>query len=407
MNTKFEYKTVDSLAIRLTDYVANGSFASLAENVQYQGSPSYAILIRLTDFNNSFRGPFIYVDEKAYAFLNKSSLRPGDIIISNVGANVGTVFLCPNLDTKMTLGPNAITVRFNGIDRFYYYWFLSPKGQASISSIVTGSAQPKFNKTNFKQLLVPVPPLDYQRAVVRILDSIDKKIEINDKINGCLEAHIKYHFSRFFGSNDGKSVKIGELPVVVTDYVANGSFASLKENVTIFEEPDYAVFIRNTDLKSGSFKTYVDERAYHFLSKSTLFGGEIIVSNVGDIGSVFICPKLDKPMTLGNNIIMVKTKNASLNHFLYCWLKWFGGQRAMQGIATGSAVPKFNKTEFKGLQLKLPAQMVLKKFETQVGQMFSMSENLQTENKRLSILRDSILPKLMSGEINVDAIEIN
>ena len=65
--------------------------------------------------------------------------------------------------------------------------------------------------------------------------------------------------------------KIGELPVFITDYVANGSFASLKENVTLYQNKNYAYFIRNTDLKSNSFEVYVDEHSYNFLSKSSLF----------------------------------------------------------------------------------------------------------------------------------------
>ncbi len=101
-------------------------------------------------------------------------------------------------------------------------------------------------------------------------------------------------------------VKVGSLPMLVTDYVANGSFASLKANVNLYQEPNYAYFIRNTDLKSGSFGVFVDQHSYEFLSKSTLYGGEIIISNVGDVGSVFLCPKLDGRMTLGNNIIMLR-----------------------------------------------------------------------------------------------------
>lgn len=113
--------------------------------------------------------------------------------------------------------------------------------------------------------------------------------------------------------------------MLVTDYVANGSFASLKENVTLYQEPNYAYFVRNTDLKSGSFGVYVDQHSYEFLSKSTLYGGEIIISNVGDVGSVFLCPKLDGPMTLGNNIIMLRPENDALRYYLFIWFKHLQG----------------------------------------------------------------------------------
>lgn len=172
----------------ITDYVANGSFASLAENVEYKDEPDYAVLIRLTDYNNDFNGKFVYINQSAYEFLGKSKLFGGEIIISNVGANVGTVFRCPQLDTKMSLAPNAIMLKTKGDDDFYYYWFSSRNGQHSLKSIVTGSAQPKFNKTNFRDLLVPVPPIDVQRKISTYLRTIDEKIALNKQINNNLVA---------------------------------------------------------------------------------------------------------------------------------------------------------------------------------------------------------------------------
>lgn len=170
----------------VTDYVANGSFASLAENVKYLDNEDYAVLIRLADYNNNFNGNFVFIDEHAYNFLSKSKLYGNEIIISNVGANVGTVFRCPNLKYKMSLAPNAIVVKFKGNDDFYYHWLRSHYGQKMLKSIVTGSAQPKFNKTNFKEMLVPVPPIDIQNKIASILNTVDKKIELNTSLNNNL-----------------------------------------------------------------------------------------------------------------------------------------------------------------------------------------------------------------------------
>jgi type I restriction enzyme S subunit len=192
----------------------------------------------------------------------------------------------------------------------------------------------------------------------------------------------------------------------VTDYVANGSFASLKENVTLYQEPNYAYFIRNTDLKSGNFDVYVDEHSYNFLSKSTLKGKEIIISNVGDVGSVFLCPKLNKPMTLGNNVIMIEPEDEKLRYYLYSLFKWFDGYNLIQGIKGGSAVPKFNKTDFKNIKINLPLEKELEEFNNFVSPYFEKLIQNQDANKRLSELRDSLLPKLMSGEIDVDSIEL-
>ena len=79
-------------------------------------------------------------------------------------------------------------VKFKGNDDFYFHWLRGYNGQQMLKSIVTGSAQPKFNKTNFKEMLVPVPPLEEQIKIAKILNSIDEKIEINKKINNNLVA---------------------------------------------------------------------------------------------------------------------------------------------------------------------------------------------------------------------------
>lgn len=167
----------------VTDYVANGSFSSLAKNVKYKDEEDVGVLIRLVDYNNDFKGNFVFIDEHAYQFLGKTKLHGGEIIISNVGANVGTVFRCPYLPYKMSLAPNSIMVRFKENDDFYYFWLKSRVGQHMLHSIVTGSAQPKFNKTNFRKMLVPVPPKDQQNKIVSILQPLEKKIEENKKIN--------------------------------------------------------------------------------------------------------------------------------------------------------------------------------------------------------------------------------
>lgn len=201
-------------------------------------------------------------------------------------------------------------------------------------------------------------------------------------------------------------VKVGSLPMLVTDYVANGSFASLKANVNLYQEPNHAYFIRNTDLKSGSFGVFVDQHSYEFLSKSTLFGGEIIISNVGDVGSVFLCPKLDSRMTLGNNIIMLRPEDDHLRYYLYIWFKYLQGQALIQGIKGGSAQPKFNKTDFKNTSVLIPPKDMLSRFHETVAPMFETILQRHTETSRLADLRDTLLPQLMSGKIDVSNLDL-
>lgn len=185
----------------VTDYVANGSFSSLKENVMYLDSEDYAVLIRLADFNRGWNNDYVYVDENSYRFLKKSAIKSGDIIISNVGANAGTVFKAPDLGKPMTLGPNSILCRplDNDIENDYiFYFFKSSYGQSLISGIISGSAQPKFNKTDFRSLFLNLPPLPEQKAIAHILGTLDDKIELNRQMNQTLEAMAQALFKSWF-----------------------------------------------------------------------------------------------------------------------------------------------------------------------------------------------------------------
>lgn len=283
---------------------------------------------------------------------------------------------------------------------------------------------PRGDKRSLMEFGVPNFDYDTQRKVANILGDLDEKIRLNNEINKNLEEQAVLLFRSMFTQTDSfsdnqliesdfdcipltyKVVKTGDLPLLITDYVANGSFASLKENVTLYQEKNYAYFIRNTDFKADSFGVFVDKHSYDFLAKSTLYGGEIIISNVGDVGSVFLCPILDRPMTLGNNMIMLRSQQPELQYFLYVWFKWSYGQGLIQGIKGGSAQPKFNKTDFRNLPIMLPPESVLHEYHTAVSPMFSMIANNKSENSRLIGIRDSILPKLMSGVLDVSGLDL-
>ena len=348
--------------------------------------------------------------------------KKGDILVSNIRPYFKKIWQakydggCSNDVLVFVPKPNT--------DKDFLYYVLADDDFFTYSMATSkGTKMPRGDKTSIMQYEVPLIDLQVQKKIASVLKALDEKIKLNNEINDNLEQQAVLLFKKWFIEFDNSSknmletrfglvpesfklLKNGELPLVVTDYVANGSFASLKANVTLYQEPNYAYFIRNTDLKSGTFEVFVDEHSYNFLSKSTLYGGEIIISNVGDVGSVFLCPKLDKPMTLGNNIIMLHPEQENLRYYLYIWFKWLYGQSLIQGIKGGSAQPKFNKTDFKNLPIFLPPDDLLEQFHQIVKPMFELINENNTENQALTRTRDTILPRLMSGELDVSDIEI-
>ena len=177
---------VDEVTDFITDYVANGSFASLKENVSYKKEKDYAMLLRLVDHSKKYQNPFVYVDKHAFDFLKKSTVYQNDIILSNVGARLGTAFRAPDLGIPMTLGPNSILIKAKEFGDYFYCWLQSAYGQKAIKSVVSGAGQPKFNKTQFKKIKVPIPKSKDDR------DNIILKInQANNSVDKLYGVYIK------------------------------------------------------------------------------------------------------------------------------------------------------------------------------------------------------------------------
>lgn len=353
----------------------------------------------------------------------RTILKGGELLITLVGT-VGLVDIAPKdfAGANIIRNVGLLDITDNNIKQWVKYYIRTREGQHYIMSNLNTTVQKALNIKELCAMPIPMPSESYMQKAVSFLSSLDSKIETNNKINAKLEemaqALFKSWFVDFEPFKDKGMVeselgmipkgwrvgKIGDINTLVTDYVSNGSFASLKANVQLYETKEYSYFIRNTDLKSNSFSIYVDKHSYEFLAKSRLFGDEIIISNVGDVGSVFLCPKLDGPMTLGNNIIMLRPKEYKYTHYLYLWYKKFAGQALIQGIKGGSAQPKFNKTDFKNLPLLLPNDEVIEKISPVLKSFFDKIQDNIKENSRLSQLRDTLLPKLMSGEIDLDSL---
>ena len=132
----WEWCRLDSAVLLTTDYVANGSFATLRDNVKSYKEPNYAILVKTQDFSNNFTQDLTYTDKKGYDFLSKSELHGGELMLSNIGASIGKAFIIPKLDIPMTLAPNSIMVKcINSTMTFYIqYLIMSFYGQILLKS---------------------------------------------------------------------------------------------------------------------------------------------------------------------------------------------------------------------------------------------------------------------------------
>ena len=175
----WEWCRLNEVATSVTDFVASGSFASLRENVKYYSTKEYALLVRTKDLSCNFSKDLVYTDKHGYDFLSNSNLFGGELILPNIGASIGKVFIVPNLNMPMTLAPNSVMIRLDDecTKSWLYNVFSSPFGYDTLWSISSSTAQGKFNKTDFRKVLVPIPPIEEQNRIVTKIKELSPYIE--------------------------------------------------------------------------------------------------------------------------------------------------------------------------------------------------------------------------------------
>lgn len=169
-------------------------------------------------------------------------------------------------------------------------------------------------------------------------------------------------------------VKLGDYLSVLTDYHANGSYEKLKENVTLLDDPDYAVMIRTTNFEKDDFVEdlkYISEHAYHYLAKSKVFPGDILMNKIASPGSVYRMPNLARPVSLAMNLFLLRTDETRLNQaYAYYWLK--ANEPYVKSFACGAATATITKKAVRELEIQLPDIAV----QQRVSQILLTYENL-------------------------------
>lgn len=381
----------------VTDYVANGSFASLSENVTYINTPDYAILVRTTDNTKKWNGNYVYVSENSFDFLKKSSLLLDDLIIANVG-DPGKAFLCPDLGQPMTLGPNSILVRpldkNKILNKYFYYYTTSKIGQRQIQDICSATAQKKFNKTSYRSLEIPLPPLPQQHKIVNILDAADELRQNDKALIAKYDELAQALFLDMFGDpvsnpkgweknkvidycdcivpgRDKPKSFTGEIPWVTTDDLIHlGNTFNSKKNIGLTDDEILNVRAKKIPIES------------------------VIMTCVGNLGVI----------TINKNEIIINQQLHAFqcfdklnNVFLMHCLSY---QKAyMYKMSSSTTVPYMNKTVCNNIPIIVPPI----EFQTQFAEQLAIIEQqkaiTQKSLEKSEELFNSLLQKAFKGEL--------
>lgn len=263
-----------------------------------------------------------------------------------------------------------------------------------LSGIITGSAQPKLSQSNLNALELTIPARNIQDKIVRVIGSLDNKIEVNDKVKQNLAQQAQVLFQRLCDDcTSGNLISLAEL----MDY-AGGSQPPASE--FIFEEqPGYIRFVQIRDYDTDSHITYIPESPRNKICEEH----DIMIARYGaSLGR--ICSGINGAYNVA--LAKVFPKQPYLREFLRCYLSSHTFYEGINNKGGRSAQAGFNQSDIKSFELNVPTQQELQCFEAIASALFEQRLFLNRENRKLTALRDTLLPRLMSGEIDVSNLEL-
>lgn len=379
-----------------------------------------------------------YDDEGPYYFINGNNLNCGKIIIKDDTKRVGKDEFVKN---QKELNEQTILVSINGtignvakynnelcilgksacyinvikeVDKeFIYYVLTSANFKRNITNEATGTTIKNVSLKQMREYKFNIPcNISDQRRIASILSSLDRKIELNNKINADLEemaqAIFKNWFVDFEPFKDGKFVdselgmipegwKVGRLDEIAD--VVGGSTPS-KAKPEYYTQKGIA-WLTPKDLSnhpavySSRGEIDITEEGYNSTSTKLMPKGTVLFTSRAPIGYISIAQN-DICTNQGFKSLVPRKAGTC---FLYCFLKYV--TPVIENKSTGSTFKEASGSLMKSLQVIMPEQKVFEEFETIVSPLFARIESLEKENSRLSLLRDTLLSRLMSGELEV------
>ena len=336
--------------------------------------------------------------------LNKYVLCEGDIVFSRVGSVDRCSYVDSNHSGWMFSGR---CLRVRPSDKLYplylYYYFCMESTKRFVRNIAVGATMPSINTKLMGEVEVSVPSIDTQKRIVTILSSIDDKIELNAVINENLEQQAQAYFVDLFITNADPNWKMG----TVSDFgnVIGGGTPSKK--VEEYYTSNGIAWITPKDLSNDKSKfvahgeTDITELGLAKSSATLMPKGTVLFSSRAPIGYIAIAD--DQVSTNQGFKSIVPFSNVG-NAFVYYYLK--ENLSAIENVASGSTFKEVSGSTLKNFSAVIPDNETLTEFQRFCSPLFEQQRALEYENRYLATLRDTLLPKLMNGEIDVSQVQI-
>lgn len=321
-----------------------------------------------------------YNHEKETVLITCRGATCGNVHISKEKSYInGNAMAMDNLNEKICL-------------KEYLYYFLK---QYDMKKVISGSAQPQITVQNIKKINIAIVGMDTQIKIIKNLNKIQEIIDIRKKQIGKLDELIKSQFVEMFGNKEFPYVEFKEYMERCVDIGSNGANSVVMEHYNMTDTKDYAMVVRFTNLNSGDFVNdvkYINKEDYEFYSKSKVYGDEIIFCKIGSAGMNYIMPKLNMPVTLGLNQIMITPKNIN-TRYLYEYINSNEGKKYIKNNINGAVTKTITKHALWVFPIKTPPIELQNRFDQIVELIDKQKFEIQKNLEEMQNLQESLMNK--------------
>ena len=315
--------------------------------------------------------------EEYKKFMVRGFPQIGDILLTTE-APLGLVARLDRND--VAIAQRLITLRGKKgvLDNDYLMYYLqSPKGQAALTARATGTTVTGIKQAEFRKIELELPDYDYQVKVSGIIRAIDEKIALNKKINNNLLEQAQALYTSMFISNADPTWRQGHLSDLITV-----RYGKDHKKLTDGAYPVYG---------SGGIMRYAERPLYERES--------VLIPRKGTLNNVMY---VNEPFWSVDTMFYTEMRMPNVAKYVYHFVK----SKDLASLNAGSAVPSMTTDILNAMELLIPSESALAKFENIVAPMYKAMKDNDSQVAQLVKLRDTLLPKLMSGEVDVSATEI-
>ena len=350
-----------------------------------------------------------FVDEELYRKWMKDEVKKGDILITSE-APFGQIYYWDS-DEKIVLSQRLFDVRLNDevCHKYVYYFMTSHRYQKDLEGRATGTTVTGLRQPELLKSTILLPPLSAQRSISSILSSLDRKIELNNKINADLEkmaqAIFKNWFVDFEPFKDGKFVdsELGMIPEgwkigTLTDVIKLMPGGTPKTSEPLYWDNGTIPFFSPKDVNGVycfTTEKHITETGLNKCSSNLYPKDTIFITCRGTVGKVCLAA-CDMAMNQSNYAIK------AIDGYSQCYV-FFLVKSVVERLIKKSNGAVFSAITSKDFdeEILIPSQKAVEDFTNVIDGFFRRIFTIGTENSRLSLLRDTLLPRLMSGELEV------